>query len=189
MEKSIRTFIAVEIEERFRQELVRVQDKLRASGADVKWTEPQDIHLTLNFIGDIAPSKITSIREIMSGIAANIPAFPVDITELGAFPDILFPKIIWAGITRNADILARIANEFETGLDKFKTKKEDRKFAPHITLGRTRSSRGKDQLVAALEETNIPAGLTQMVNRLTLFQSQLTPQGPVYSVLGESALG
>ena len=188
MEKPIRTFIAVELDENLRDELVRVQDKLRASDADIKWTDPENIHLTLNFLGDTAPSKVETIKSILSEIAAGSSAFPVDITELGAFPDILFPKVIWAGITRNAEVLTRIAQELESRLVKFKSKKEDRKFSPHITLGRMRTPRSKDKLCAALEETNLPKGLTQTIRNLTLYQSQLTPTGPVYSVLGKAQL-
>ncbi len=183
MTTKIRAFIAVEIDPRVRDALIQVQNKLRASEADVKWTEPNDIHLTLKFLGDILPSDIDAAVAIMTKSISGITPFPIDITELGAFPDILLPQIIWAGVTKNADILIKIAQNLESDLTKLKIKKEERSFTAHITLGRERSFRGKDKLSAALEETNIPPGLTQTIKGITLFKSTLTPQGPIYEPL------
>ena len=183
MTPKIRAFIAIEIEQHIKDALIRVQDKLRTSEADVKWTTPNDIHLILKFLGDVPPSDIEAISLVMAKSVTGIPPFPIDITELGAFPDILFPKIVWAGVTKNADTLVKIAKDLDSNLTKLKIKKEERPFSPHITLGRERSFRGKDKLSAALEQTDLPSGLTQMVSSLTLFKSTLTPQGPVYEIL------
>ena len=188
MKNTIRAFIAVEINESLQNGLLHAQGILRQSGADVKWTEPNNIHLTLKFLEDIPASNVGVIGEIMAKAVQGIRPFPIDITELNAFPDILFPKIIWAGVTKNADLLSRIVTNLDAGLTPLKIKKEERQFAAHITLGRTRSFIGKDKLSASLEETNLPSGLTQTVNHLSLIQSALTPKGPVYTTVQKVSL-
>ncbi|MBF0123210.1 MAG: RNA 2',3'-cyclic phosphodiesterase, partial [Candidatus Omnitrophica bacterium] len=160
MTTKIRAFIAIELDQHVRDALIQVQNKLRVSDADVKWTAPNDIHLTLKFLGDIFPSDTDTVSLIISKSVTGISPFIIDITELGAFPDILFPKIVWAGVTKNTNTLIKIAKELDTDLVKVKIKKNERPFTAHITLGRERSLCGKDRLSAALEETNIPPNLS-----------------------------
>ncbi|NLE64903.1 MAG: RNA 2',3'-cyclic phosphodiesterase [Elusimicrobia bacterium] len=188
MTPHIRAFIAIDLNETIKTSLEQVQKTLASSEADVKWTEKASLHMTLKFLGDISPDQVEPIAEVMTRVVATTPKFSFDITELGAFPDILFPKIIWAGVGQNAETLEGIARRLEEELLKLKIKKDERAFSAHITLGRTRSTNGKDRLVAALEETNLPSGLSQAVGGITLFQSLLTPQGPVYTALKNAPL-
>jgi RNA 2',3'-cyclic 3'-phosphodiesterase len=188
MSQTIRTFIAMEINEQIRRELTRVQDTLRHANADVKWTEPENIHLTIKFLGDAPVEKLPEINSVLDQTAGAFHPFDIEIQELGAFPNSHAPRIIWAGVTRQADQVTAIASMIESGLEPLGFKKEDRAFSAHITLGRARSPDGKVRLSRAIAETALPAGLTQKISRLTLFQSQLTSSGPVYSTIHQSAL-
>jgi 2'-5' RNA ligase len=188
MNTTLRTFIAIEINDHVRRELTSLQDKLREANADVKWTEPENLHITIKFLGDTPAEKLPEINAVLDQTARAFHSFDLDIGELGAFPNTHAPRIIWAGATRQADQVAAIAAMIEAGLEPLEFKKEDRAFTAHITLGRTRSPHGKARLSKALTETALPPGLTQRVSRLTFFQSHLTSQGPVYTAIHKSEL-
>jgi 2'-5' RNA ligase len=212
MKDTLRAFIAIEFNDVFRRELVRIQNELRKAVADaeprelssrgevppvptrvgtgcgIKWVEPDNIHLTLKFLGDVPSSGLPEIKAAMAQTAQNFPPFSMEVTELGAFPDASHPRIIWAGVGQGAQTLSGIASSLETNLEKLPVAKDNRTFSAHITLGRVRSPKGKDRLFEILKTTAIPSGLLQTIDRLTLFQSHLTAQGPVYSVLAEMPL-
>jgi len=187
MKNVLRAFIAIDINDTIKQAILSVQNNLRQSGADVKWVETKNIHLTLKFLGDITRDDIPAVEAVMAK-ATNRPAFPISITDIGAFPDILFPQIIWAGVTENAGALTSIVENLNDGLKRLKIKKEDRPFSPHITIGRVKSNRNNNQLVAALEENWLPKTASQTVDSLRLYESRLTSEGPIYSVLAEKFL-
>jgi len=188
MSATFRTFIAIEINDHVRRELTSLQDKLREANADVKWTAPENIHITIKFLGDTPAEKLPEINAVLDQTARAFRSFDIEIGELGAFPNAHAPHIIWAGTTRQADQIAAIAAMIEAGLEPLGFKKEDRIFTAHLTIGRARSPHGKARLSKALTETTLPPGLTQKVSRLTLFQSQLTSSGPTYSAIHQSEL-
>ena len=188
MSSSLRTFIAIEISDHVRRELAKIQDVLRAANADVKWTAPENLHITIKFLGDTPPEKLAEINAVLDQTARAFRSFDLEIGELGAFPSTHAPRIIWAGVTRQADQVAAIAAMIEAGLAPLGFPKEERAFTAHITLGRARSPHGKPRLSRLLTETMLPPALTQKAGRLAFFQSQLTSSGPVYSVIHQSEL-
>jgi len=188
MNTTLRTFIAIDINDHIRQELTTIQDKLRAANADVKWTEPENLHITIKFLGDTPAERIAEISAVLDTTARAFHSFNLTIGELGAFPNTHAPRIIWAGTTVQTEQTAAIATTIESGLEPLGFKKEERAFTAHITLGRARSPHGKARLSSALTETSLPHGLTLKVSRLTLFQSQLSPQGPIYTSIHKSEL-
>jgi 2'-5' RNA ligase len=188
MSPSFRTFIAIEINDHVRCELTGIQDILREANADVKWTAPENIHITIKFLGDTPADKLPEINAVLDQTARAFHSFDIDISELGAFPNSHAPHIIWAGVTRQADQVIAIAAMIEAGLGPLGFKKEERAFTAHITLGRARSPHGKVRLCRALQETKLPSDLSLNINRLTLIQSQLTPSGPIYQAIHQSQL-
>ena len=188
MRPPIRSFIAIELDERVKRELALFQDRLKTSEANVVWSDPKHTHLTLKFLGDIQPEIVDDVEEAMARTAARFPAFHMDIGALGAFPRIDAPKIIWAGITKRANFLNEIAEELDIELKLLGIEKADKGFTPHITLGRSRTETTSKRLAEVLQNTHVPAGLSQKVQRIALFRSELFPKGPVYHLLYSVAL-
>lgn len=183
MEQSIRTFIAIELNKEAHAELASLQAVLKKSDADVKWVDPQIIHLTLKFLGDIDDKKIKDVQKLLSDVAKNSKPFVLSLKELGAFPKLDYPRVIWVGVDEGKDEASRLAKELEDKLEKIGIPKEDREFHPHITLGRVKSPKNKDRLKSIIETTKFEPSSKIDVDCLTLFKSQLTPQGPIYTPL------
>ncbi len=187
----MRAFIAIELPKEIRDSLGGIQEKLKVSGADVKWVQPQNIHLTLKFLGEINEERLSKINLILDTLAKDKKSFSIRLASLGAFPKIDYPRVIWTGIDEGESETKELARALEEKIEKIGIPKEDRPFSSHITIGRTRSNLGKDKLVAGLKNlqdyfAETPKEFT--VNKITLFKSTLTPQGPIYEVVKEANL-
>jgi 2'-5' RNA ligase len=187
----MRTFIAIELPQEVRDALSRLQNQLKSSGADVKWVAPENIHLTLKFIGDIDDIKLDKIIRIIEDIAKNKNSFYIHLCSIGAFPKLSYPKVIWAGIDKGDSETKEIAKELEERIEKAGIPKEDRPFSSHITIGRLRSYLNREKLVQNLENVMREfqtENLEFNVTEITLFKSTLTPKGPIYEILKEASL-
>ena len=186
----MRTFIAIELPNEIKDFLGSLQNELKSSGADVKWVEPKNIHLTLKFLGDIDDKQLDKITRIMDEVAGENVKFQVSISSLGGFPKIDYLRVIWVGADKGAEEVAKIAGELEKRIAKLGIPKEDRPFSSHITIGRTRSSLNREKLVESLKD-KIDLGGKKFdfyVTRITLFKSTLSPKGPAYEALKEASL-
>lgn len=182
----MRTFIAIELPKAIQDSLARLEERLKKSGADVKWVEPRNIHLTLKFIGEIDQQKSEQVGEAVKSIAGSKAAFHMRVFSIGAFPKINFPRIIWAGIDKGDSETKEIAKALEEKLAELGIPKEDRPFSSHITIGRAKSTLNRDKLIRELTAAGDifkTENLEFTVERITLFQSTLAPGGPVYEPL------
>ena len=187
----MRTFIAIPLPAQIKKRLSDLQDQLRASGAEVKWVEPQNIHLTLKFLGERDEKKIEKIMAVLDDTVKGKLRFSIRISQLGAFPRIDSPRVIWVGISQGEEETKIIAQELEEKIARLGIPKEDRPFSSHITLGRTRSAKNLENLVRELNNAGVnwkTEGLEFTVNQITLFKSTLTSRGPTYETLKEAAL-
>lgn len=187
----MRTFIALELPERIKDSLAQLQNQLKASGADVKWVDPNNIHLTLKFLGERDEKKVEKIIQIIDEVAKTKNSFQIHISSLGVFPKIDFPRVVWVGIDKGDNETKEIAKELEEKIAKIGIPKEDRPFSSHITIGRVRSPLKKEKLVQALKDLENNLGRQNLefeVRRITLFKSTLTPKGPIYEALKEANL-
>ncbi|MDD4953710.1 MAG: RNA 2',3'-cyclic phosphodiesterase [Candidatus Omnitrophica bacterium] len=187
----MRSFIAIELPRKFKDTLAKIQDRLEVSGADVKWVQPQNIHLTLKFLGEIDEEKIGRVADIIKAVAENNHPYPLALSCVGAFPNITSPRVIWAGVNKGNEETTRIAKELEEKISAIGIPEEVRPFSSHITIGRTRSNLNMAKLVQDLKVMAGNAGLLELscqVNKITLFKSTLTPKGPVYEALKETIL-
>jgi 2'-5' RNA ligase len=185
----MRAFIAIELPQEIRSTLTSLQNELKKSGADVKWVETGNIHLTLKFLGDRDDKKIEKIAEVLQETAQNNHPFPASIGTLGAFPSIKSPRVIWVGVNLGQDQICRIAEDLETKIAQLGIPKEDRAFSAHITIGRTRSALNLGILSQALDKEREFFGgkvLEFKISKLTLFKSTLTPKGSIYEVQDEA---
>lgn len=189
MREKMRTFIAIPLTEQAHQELAQLQDKLRKSGADVKWVVPSKIHITLKFLGEIDDGQAARVKNLLDEIVKDHKPFYIHLAKIGAFPRISYPRVVWAGIDEGYEECKALARSIEDAIEKLGFEKESRPFSPHLTLGRVRSSKNKTQLIAAIEKEKDFASQNKVsVNKIILFQSTLTPKGPIYTPLKEFPL-
>lgn len=186
----MRTFIAIELPENIKASLARWQEKLKTAHADIKWVEKDNIHLTLKFLGEVDENKISEISAILEKIGQTYPSYQATISSLGGFPKIEYPRVIWAGIGNGDQETKNIVKQIENSLEEIGIPKEDRLFASHITLGRSRSEKNQKKLGELLGK--LKAEFTNMesfeVRKITLFKSQLSPKGPTYQAIREVSL-
>lgn len=182
----IRAFIAIEISENLQKEFSKLQEELKKSNADVKWVEPQNMHLTLKFLGETEENKIEKIKEILNKIASETSPFEITFSKLGAFPKFSSPRVIWIGINEGKKDLENLANKIEKSLTHLGFSEEKRLYSAHLTLGRIKSGKNKEKLIKIIEEKNSFYSLQKLsVQKIVLIQSNLTPSGPIYTKLAE----
>jgi len=182
-QRSLRTFIAIELDQGLQKILKGIQDDLRKTGADVKWVESHNIHLTLKFLGDVNEEKILSLGETMESSLRGYPAFSFDLNHLGAFPTVNSPKIVWVGVGSGGKEIGGLIRILEDNSETVGFKKEERGGSPHVTIGRVRSSLNKFALSKMMKSYSLPQPMTQNVKGVVLFKSTLTSSGPSYEAL------
>lgn len=184
---SIRCFVAVEcggneLAAKFKE----VRRVLEATRADMKFVEPENVHLTLKFLGEIEPSLVEQASQVVK--ETGFQPFSARLEGVGVFPNRRRPRVVWAGITDGVSQLAEVWKDVDTKLSGLGFERERRRFSPHITIGRIRSGRNRDRLVEELSTLSdyVFGGLH--VDRIVLKKSVLTPRGPIYTTLAESAV-
>lgn len=189
MADTIRTFIAVRFSDEVNRELARMQQLLRRAdrrGA-VKWVEPGNVHLTLQFLGDVERARLLGLRGALEPQLSVMPAFTVELRGAGAFPSPSRPQVIWAGVARGAAELERLAQAVQRTTGTLGFAPESRPFRPHVTLGRVKRACDAGALRRALDElSGFTAGNCHMAV-VEIVSSVLGAKGPSYSTL--DALG
>jgi len=184
MPEMIRSFIAFEINNpSVLQKFTEVQNLLVNTGADLKLVAPENIHITIRFLGDVSAAKIDSIHESMK--KTDFTAFDCQINSLGVFPHLGHPRVVWAGISKGADELTKIADLLENQLRQLGLRADPKGFSPHLTLARVKTGRNKAELARRIQEMTDYEFGTMKADCLRLKKSILTPKGPVYSTLKE----
>jgi 2'-5' RNA ligase len=184
--ETIRTFIAVELPQEIHDKLKQLQDDLKASMPDVRWTKYGNVHLTLKFLGDVQISRIDAISETLRGIARQFSPFTISLTGIGAFPNSRRPRVVWVGLEKGGDKLIKIAESIEASMRKLGFPREKRKFSPHLTVGRVRRLTNPSAMTQALERSVVGKIGEFVVQRVSLIRSQLDPAGSIYTILTEA---
>jgi len=181
----MRLFIAVNLEEELKKRIVPLEEELKKTGADVKWVEVKNLHLTLKFLGEVEEKKVTQIEQIITSTLVNFPSFEMRLSGFGVFPNLNYPRVVWIGIEEGKEQLKVLSEKVESSLIPLGFPKEKRPFTAHLTVGRVRSAKNKNQLISIIEEKkNIEIG-KQRVEKIYLMQSFLKPTGPIYVPLKE----
>lgn len=184
----MRAFLALTLPDDIRRSLHALQRELAHSGADIKWVEPQNLHVTLKFLGDITEEQRRAVERLLGEAARGETAFTLGLDRAGAFPSLSSPRVVWVGLGEGKERAVQIAERIEESCGSLGLPKEDRPFAAHVTLGRVRSQRRLPMLARALRECAWRAPAPWPVTALTLYQSVLGSSGPAYSVLAEVPL-
>lgn len=185
----LRSFLAIQLTEPILKRIGEVQREFKSLKADVRWVNPENIHLTLKFFGNIEESQIESIVKAIGGPAGITPPMSIIVHGMGAFPGLKNPRVIWVGLKDERGGLTSFQNRLERELEKAGFQPEDRSFHPHLTLGRMRSNLGKDELIRAIERYREEEFGSFTVERVVLLKSDLKPTGPIYTALREVKLG
>ncbi|MBI4574969.1 MAG: RNA 2',3'-cyclic phosphodiesterase [Planctomycetes bacterium] len=185
----IRTFVAIDLDDAVRKVLGALQGRLIAGGARLRWVEPEAIHLTLKFLGDIPPLMVPEVEECLRLAASSTAPFAFSIEGVGAFPRPSTPRVVWAGVRETSGALRELHGQVEEAMRNLDLPREDRAYTPHLTLGRSRGPRGgrpMDSLLAA--EARFRGG-EQEVEAMVLYQSDLGPGAPFHTRLATVPLG
>ena len=191
--EQIRAFIAIELPEALKAEIARLQEQLRARvRVPTRWVNPDNIHLTLKFLGDINRDTVDDILHAIGAAAGNAPSFRLGVKGLGVFPDPQRPRIIWVGLTGGLDKLRNLQRDIDNSLERLGFPREKRPFSPHLTIARLHdraTPADRSEIGHIIKSTTFIAKTSLNAGVVYLIKSQLTREGPIYSQLGSAELG
>ena len=189
----IRAFIAIELPSQIKAALYQLQDNLKTSkSASVKWVNPESIHLTLKFLGNVDEAEIPAIKKALSEAVTGVAPFSLGLGEPGTLPNCQAPNVVWVGVGGEIETLRTLHNNIDRILAPLGFPPEKRAFSPHLTLGRVRDEslpgekRRLGENVAAIKTGEKISFKVESVN---LMRSILAREGAIYSCLASFALG
>lgn len=188
----VRSFIAINLPEVLQNNIsslaVRFRNQLKDARTRVAWVKSGSIHLTLKFLGSIETELVPSIIERLEEAASGIRPFSILLGDLGVFPNLNQPRVIWVGVQKGEEEVRVLQKRIEDGLAELGFNVEKRVFSPHLTLGRIKALGSRGEILRALKDLkDTEIGGTE-ATQVALMKSTLTPQGAIYSELGAVSL-
>jgi len=182
----LRAFIAVEIPHEIQQAIYKATSSFRQStGSLIRWVTPENMHLTLIFLGDVSPTNVDILTRILRAEADSARCFDLRVGGIGSFPSLKRPRVLYIGIQAPAGLEA-LHRGVESASRRLGYESEERAFSPHLTIGRVRqdaSPSDQQKIRQALENIHIDSLGTARVDSVHLFKSDLKPSGSVYTKL------
>ncbi len=182
----MRVFIAIDIDEKMQAAIADVQkqiaSKIDVKRGDVKWVEPENIHLTLKFLGEIKTEQAPEVCKISEQVAAAHKNFTLDIESVGSFGG-RSAKVVWVGAGKGTDALLALQKDLDEQLTLAGYPSEEREFSAHLTLCRVRNPKAGFKLAEAVKQFEKLKLGSIAADAVCVYQSQLTPQGPIYTLL------
>ncbi len=180
----MRLFFGLPIDEVARERVAELQGRLKATGAQVKWVEPANFHFTLRFIGEVPDEDVEQVAQAAQGTWGKTAPQDVLLQGAGVFPHLRRPRVIWVGVPEGGEVIEKLHEDLSARLERaLGLKPEEKRFTPHLTIGRvkaTRPDRALADAVARLSEAEVG---TFRPMSFALYQSQLTRSGPIYRAL------
>lgn len=187
----MRTFIAIPFPKEIRNLLELLQAQLKTKlGSNVSWTNPESIHLTLKFLGEVPEKQIADISNRLITICRLTSSMEVLCGGLGCFPNSQNPKVIWMGILVDKH-MKELHSKLDEACETLGFPKEDRPFSPHLTLGRVKVNLTGEQLEylnKSIENENRKKKIPVVINQVNLYKSELQRNGAKYTILKEAPL-
>jgi len=186
----IRCFLAIELSEEVRAALAEVQARMKRArlGVKVSWVKMENLHLTLQFLGYVPEEKIAAITTALERACAAQEPFAVAVGGVGAFPNARQPRVLWVGCRDTEARLKRLALAVQGAMRELGFEPQHREFAAHLTVGRVRTPRPDSALTKLLDSLRDCDCGTLRVDAVCLFESQLNPQGSIYTKLSSHPL-
>jgi 2'-5' RNA ligase len=185
--EQIRSFIAIELPQQVKEGLAGVRNKLeRTDHKFVKWVDPNGIHLTLKFLGNVPFKRVMEIKEAMEEAVQGISPFRLEICGLGAFPNFKQIRVFWIGVGGDLDKLSTLQRRIDSALDPLGFAPEVHPFVPHLTLARIKesaSSADRKTFAELVGSAGFENRYEIEVDGVSLMRSQLTPEGAIYTRL------
>jgi 2'-5' RNA ligase len=189
MSNIVRTFVAVEIPLEVKDRASRMIAELRQTSAKVKWVEPEHMHWTLKFLGNIDILEIPPVCEAVARAIEPLAAFDIEARGAGAFPDARRPRTLWIGTGAGSEQMIELHDAIEFELAKLGFRSENRRFRPHLTIGRVREiNAAASELGRLIEKHADFDGGVSLVDEVVVFSSDLTPDGPIHEPLCHAEL-
>ena len=186
----MRLFIALPLGPVIEKRLDEIISSLKQADNNdaVKWSRASNIHITLKFLGETDQRTAESIKKSLSDATRQFKPVTMSVNRLGGFPNLNHPRVIWLGAREAIDSLTDMAASIDAKMHDLGFDMEDRPFKAHLTLGRLRRDAQIGELTNALADYKFEP-LEIALDRVVLFKSKLTPQGPIYDRLHECMLG
>ena len=185
----MRLFVAVNFPIKLRRRIASATKGLRKLKMPTRWVEPEKLHLTFKFIGEVRDEKAEELAEALVRAAGDLRPFEIRFSQVGAFPSLRGPKIVWLGVELTGD-LRFVKHDLEHVFSEVGIERETRAFHPHVTLGRVEGNaragafRELERLARQIEVED-----TYRVSHIDLMRSRLRPAGPEYTAYKVAALG
>ena len=190
--ETIRVFIALDISEPARSALSGVMERLRtAIPRGARWVDPQGIHLTLKFLGNIDSDRTGGILESLRRIGEESSKFSLSLAGLGVFPNQREPRVLWAGVEGDMEPLNSLQEKVEEAMADQGFTRERRGFNPHLTIGRVRDRIAKSdrqKIGATLLSHSLELTEPWMADTMHLFRTIFTPHGSIHDIIGSAPL-
>lgn len=185
--ESIRTFVAFELPEEVKREAGKLIDELKSTGVKATWSKPENLHLTLKFLGETTLDKVKFVTQALDEVAKKHTPYEASLQGAGGFPNAKRPRVIWVGVDQGAEETVRVAYDLEEVLAPLGFPKEERDFTPHLTLGRIKFPKPNPALAEKFEKSQQRFFGKWKVEGLALVKSTLHPKGPIYEVIHKSS--
>ena len=181
----MRSFIALKLTQETRASLAALVDRIRGEAGRITWVNPDNLHLTLKFLGMVPHSKLEEINRALKLIANESVPFGFSVESLGCFPNVRNPRVIWAGLHGNLPALNDLQSKIDKSMEWLGFERERKGFKPHITLGRVKGIVNPGYLEEEMHQARDEFFGEEWVDRFYLMKSDLKPSGAVYSVISE----
>jgi 2'-5' RNA ligase len=190
--RTIRSFIAVNIGLTVLRTVAEEQSGLRRKvgerGVDVRWIAPQNLHVTLSFLGQVTEPMVAAIQDGLEPVVRTIAPFEVTAAGLGVFPDEHHPRVVWVGLRNEGGALGRLHDGISEVLARMGFNLDEKPFRSHVTIGRVKSGDGAI-LAACLAESGERTYGAFTVREIACYRSDLRPAGADYHMLWRLPLG
>ncbi|MBM2846335.1 MAG: 2'-5' ligase [Bacteroidetes bacterium] len=184
---TLRLFIAIETPPPMATQIGTIRDRLKASDADVKWEPNEKLHATIKFLGDTDDQLLPEIVSYLRGVCQKFAPFQIRYKGVGCFPNSRTPRVIWVGMDEPGGNLDLLHHEIDSELVALGFKREEKRFHPHVTLGRVKSNKKIHSLLRMMESTTFESQPVT-VQEIALIQSELKASGSVYTILKSISL-
>ncbi|MHA1304639.1 MAG: RNA 2',3'-cyclic phosphodiesterase [Candidatus Heimdallarchaeaceae archaeon] len=177
-----RAFISIDFKEaEIKEKIILIQEQLQATGAMLRYVNPNQIHLTLEFLGELNEDQIEQVKEILSSI--TFQSFPLELKNLFVLPNDKYVRVISVDVKGDVDKLLKIQSELRTKLKAKGFKVDKRSYTPHLTIARVKSSKNKAELLEFIRRNKHFIFGKSCVTSVHLKESKLSPHGPIYGTL------
>ena len=188
MPETLRTFIAIELPETVVAFVIRIQETLKSYRFKIRWVQPENMHLTLKFLGDIKREGRVKIEDAISDAAKDYGSMQFSVKGMGVFPSVKKPRVVWCGLKGDTASLADLQGRLDEKLIDVGFSKEKRPFKGHLTLGRAKGPVSPGKIIDAMKEISGFESKPFQVEAIALISSDLKPSGAVYTRLKSISL-